>query len=126
MKQALTHRQEQVYLFIERKARLERRPPTIREIGAEMGISSPNGVVCHLDALEKKGWIERLGHGRSCGIRLPAADVGQVSDDGPLGEAVGILRMVRDRIVSMRPFTEAERERIVRFLGQHEITEGME
>lgn len=32
--------------------------PTIREIAAEMGISSPNGVTCHLKALQKKGWIE--------------------------------------------------------------------
>ena len=33
--------------------------PTVREIGDEFGIKSPNGVMCHLKALEKKGLITR-------------------------------------------------------------------
>lgn len=33
--------------------------PTVREIGIHMGIRSPNGVMCHLRALEKKGMIRR-------------------------------------------------------------------
>ena len=36
--------------------------PTVREIGAEFGIRSPNGVMCHLKALEKKGLITRESH----------------------------------------------------------------
>jgi repressor LexA len=31
--------------------------PSIREIGSRFRIVSPNGVVCHLKALEKKGYI---------------------------------------------------------------------
>jgi repressor LexA len=31
----------------------------VREIAAEFGIRSPNGVVAHLRALEKKGFIKR-------------------------------------------------------------------
>ena len=31
--------------------------PTIREIGTHFGIKSPNGVMCHLLALRKKGHI---------------------------------------------------------------------
>ncbi|MCA9522077.1 MAG: transcriptional repressor LexA, partial [Myxococcales bacterium] len=34
-------------------------PPTIREIGAHMGIGSTNGVSDHLKALERKGYLER-------------------------------------------------------------------
>lgn len=34
-------------------------PPTLREIGAKMGISSTNGVNDHLRALERKGYICR-------------------------------------------------------------------
>lgn len=34
-------------------------PPTLRELGEELGISSTYGVRCHLDALEDKGYIER-------------------------------------------------------------------
>ena len=34
--------------------------PSIREIGNEFGFTSPNGVVCHLKALQKKGLIVRV------------------------------------------------------------------
>lgn len=37
--------------------------PSYREIGQEMGISSPNGTVAHLNALQKKGFIE-IHHGQ--------------------------------------------------------------
>lgn len=50
-----------------------RRPaPTIRNIRDEIGVSSPNGVVCHIKSLEKKGWIVRppIGSCLSRYIRL--------------------------------------------------------
>lgn len=31
--------------------------PSIREIGDEVGIASPNGVVCHVKALKRKGYL---------------------------------------------------------------------
>lgn len=31
--------------------------PTIRDLCGALGISSPNGVLCHLKALDKKGWL---------------------------------------------------------------------
>lgn len=34
-------------------------PPTLREIGAHMGIRSTNGVNDHLRALERKGFLAR-------------------------------------------------------------------
>lgn len=34
-------------------------PPTVREIGRQFRIMSPNGVTCHVRALERKGYIER-------------------------------------------------------------------
>ncbi len=43
----------------------------MREIGAHFYISSPNGVVCHLKALEKKGLISREPN-MSRAIRLVA------------------------------------------------------
>lgn len=33
--------------------------PTIREMCSTFGIASPQGIVCHLDALERKGCIVR-------------------------------------------------------------------
>ncbi|HEX3727230.1 MAG TPA: transcriptional repressor LexA [Pirellulales bacterium] len=55
----LTDRQKEVYLFIRDKIRGRGYGPTVREIGDHFHISSPNGVMCHLKALEKKGLITR-------------------------------------------------------------------
>ncbi len=55
----LTERQREVYEFIRDKIRNRGYGPTVREIGAQFDISSPNGVMCHLKALEKKGLITR-------------------------------------------------------------------
>lgn len=55
----LTERQLEVYEFIKNKIRTRGYGPTVREIGTEFDIASPNGVVCHLKALEKKGIITR-------------------------------------------------------------------
>ncbi len=55
----LTQRQQEVYEFIRGKIRGRGYGPTVREIGEHFGIASPNGVVCHLKALEKKGIITR-------------------------------------------------------------------
>ncbi|HID77315.1 MAG TPA: repressor LexA, partial [Planctomycetaceae bacterium] len=51
----LTQRQRAIYEFIRQKIRERGYGPTVREIGRQFGIQSPNGVVCHLKALEKKG-----------------------------------------------------------------------
>ena len=55
----LTKRQKAVYEFIRDKIQNRGYGPTVREIGDNFGISSPNGVMCHLKALEKKGLITR-------------------------------------------------------------------
>ena len=55
----LTDRQKEVYEFIRDKIRNRGYGPTVREIGDHFDISSPNGVMCHLKALEKKGLITR-------------------------------------------------------------------
>lgn len=55
----LTTRQREVYDFIREKIRSRGYGPTVREIGTHFKISSPNGVMCHLKALEKKGLIHR-------------------------------------------------------------------
>ncbi len=55
----LTNRQRAVYDFIFDKIRNRGYGPTVREIGTEFHIRSPNGVMCHLKALEKKGLIRR-------------------------------------------------------------------
>ena len=54
-----TERQQAVYEFIRDKIRNRGYGPTVREIGFQFGIRSPNGVMCHLKALERKGLIVR-------------------------------------------------------------------
>src|SRR5690606_7495360 len=55
----LTQKQREVYEFIREKIHSRGYGPTVREIGSHFNISSPNGVMCHLKALEKKGLIVR-------------------------------------------------------------------
>jgi len=59
---ALTERQQEIYDFLKDKIMNRGYGPTVREIGAQFGIRSPNGVMCHLKALEKKGLITREPH----------------------------------------------------------------
>jgi repressor LexA len=55
----LTDKQRQVYEFIREKIESRGYGPTVREIGEAFDIQSPNGVMCHLNALESKGFIIR-------------------------------------------------------------------
>jgi repressor LexA len=57
----LTDRQREIYDFIRDKIESRGYGPTVREIGLAFDIKSPNGVMCHLKALEKKGLIKRTG-----------------------------------------------------------------
>ncbi len=69
-KPPLTDRQREAYDFIKNHIEDNGWPPTIREIGKHMGISSPNGVLGHLKALKKKDVIEFGGTQMSRCIRL--------------------------------------------------------
>src|SRR5437870_13426041 len=55
----LTDRQREIYDFIRDKIEGRGYGPTVREIGVAFDIKSPNGVMCHLKALETKGIIKR-------------------------------------------------------------------
>lgn len=64
-----TVRQRSILNFIRNFISGSGYPPTIREIGRGMGITSPNGVMCHLRALKKKGLI-RTSRDQSRSIQL--------------------------------------------------------
>jgi repressor LexA len=74
----LTPRQRAVLDCIRETLRRDGRPPTLREIGVEVGIRSTNGVSDHLKALESKGFIDRAS-GRSRGLRILEPGGGRVS-----------------------------------------------
>jgi len=66
-----TERQLEIYAFIRDKIHSRGYGPTVREIGQAFKIRSPNGVVCHLKALQRKGLIIR-GKNMSRAIELVA------------------------------------------------------
>ena len=61
MLQLLTARQKEIYDFLLKSIREKGYAPSILEIGAKFKIVSTNGVSDHLKALEKKGYIRRVG-----------------------------------------------------------------
>ncbi|HOV22035.1 MAG TPA: transcriptional repressor LexA [bacterium] len=58
----LTGRQKEILKFIKNFTEKNGYPPTIEEIMGKFSFSSPNAVISHLSALEKKGIIERKGN----------------------------------------------------------------
>lgn len=69
----LTQRQQDMLDFIADYTRTHGYCPTIREIAEAFGIKSPNGVICTLKALEKKGKLHRE-HSLSRSITLTEGD----------------------------------------------------
>ncbi len=55
----LSRRQQEIYDFVVVYAREHGYPPTVREIGAEVGLASPSTVHVHLAKLEKAGLVRR-------------------------------------------------------------------
>ena len=68
MAKQLTKRQHTVIETIRDWIRQRGYPPTIRELGQQLGIRSLRGVTTHLDAIAKKGFLKREPRARS--IRL--------------------------------------------------------
>jgi SOS-response transcriptional repressor LexA len=61
---APTDRQRQVFRLIYESARDRGYQPTLRELQAALGLASLNGLVGHLVALDRKGWlVYRQGQG---------------------------------------------------------------
>ena len=81
----LTERQKEIYEFIREKIESRGYGPTVREIGEAFGIQSPNGVMCHLNALVKKGLILRKGR---------SARAIQLVDHRPPGVELPLLGLV--------------------------------
>ena len=68
----MTPRQQQVLATITRLTAANKRPPTVRELGAAIGTTSPNAVTRHLRALRAEGFV--LPNDGHPGIRLVVHD----------------------------------------------------
>lgn len=77
MTRGLTERQQQILRFVVDYIQENGFPPSIREIGKAFNIESLRGVTVHLDALKRKGYIERSKTPRSIQIKHPAYQTAQ-------------------------------------------------
>lgn len=71
MAKGLTKRQQMILQYVLDYVQREGYPPSIREIGAHFEIGSLRGVTVHLDALERKGYIQRSNTPRSIKVTHP-------------------------------------------------------
>ena len=58
-REKLTEQQQRAYDFIREKVAEQGYPPSVREIGKAIGLSSPSSVHAHIENLERKGYIKK-------------------------------------------------------------------
>ncbi|MBB2944353.1 repressor LexA [Actinoplanes lutulentus] len=74
-KRPITAKQERILAVIHESIRDRGFPPTVREIGAAVGLVSPSSVTHHLKVLERHGLLRREPHGsRAVDVRSPSTD----------------------------------------------------
>jgi repressor LexA len=82
----ITIRQKEVFDFLYKYTGRENRPPTLMDIKKHFGFASNQGVVDHLKALEKKGYIKRLKRSRGIVILKndPFPILGRIAAGNPI------------------------------------------
>ncbi len=85
----LTPRQEQILAVVEESIRVTGYPPSVREIGAQVGLASPSTVKYHLDSLEKMGALTRQA-GRPRALRTQGSpESARIAVEVPVSLAEG-------------------------------------
>jgi repressor LexA len=123
---ALTAKQEAIYHFIRKHIETKGFPPAIRDICDEFGISSPNGVMCHLKALQKKGYINRVEkrdnqmRAQARGITIPGVSAGGFSLPllGVVAAGKAIEAIEQDERLEFRELFEGDDLFVVKVRGQ--------
>ena len=117
-KARLSRRQQQILEFIRESVLSRGFPPSIREIGEAVGLSSSSTVHSHLRSLETKGFLRRnpskprsielLDGPRVSGVRLVEIPVGDPngSGDGPRKTISLPLELVGDQESFLFPVEE--------------------
>ncbi|HEY7833297.1 MAG TPA: transcriptional repressor LexA [Ktedonobacterales bacterium] len=95
----LSNLQAEIYEFIRDYIQREGRPPTNREIGAQVKIESTGHVDYHLSVLEKKGYIAR-DRKKSRGIRIVGQQPGGLVIAGTIaaGQPLDIAQESSERL----------------------------
>ena len=131
----LSTRQQEIYDFVVAYARKHGYPPTVREIGSEVGLASPSTVHVHLAKLEQAGYIKRdptkpralelVGLDRSAPSEagevrvLPL--VGEIAAGGPLLAEQNI----EDYVAVPEPLSRGNDEFLLRVKGESMIEAGI-
>ena len=76
----LTRKQQEIYNFILSFTNEHGYPPSVREIGAAVGLKSPSTVHFHMKGLEEAGVIVKA-EGKTRAISLPGVSVGSVAEE---------------------------------------------
>ena len=76
----LTPKQQQIYDYILSFTSQHGYPPSVREIGAAVGLKSPSTVHFHMKGLEEAGVIVKA-EGKTRAITIPAMPLGAVAEE---------------------------------------------
>jgi repressor LexA len=134
----LSKRQQEIYDFVVSYAAKHGYPPTVREIGEEVGLASPSTVHAHLANLERAGMLRRdptkpralevVGRGAGSGSRsVRTADprrlplVGEIAAGGPLLAEENI----EEYLAVPEPLTMGGDEFLLRVKGDSMIDAGI-
>jgi repressor LexA len=88
----LTERQRKILLEIRRSVETRGYPPSVREIGEVVGLTSPSSVNYQLKALERKGYLRRdPNRPRAIEVLLPGEDETDIGDSAPTPRYVPVV-----------------------------------
>ena len=136
MSQDLTDRQRQVLEFIDTEVRTRGYPPSVREIGDAIGLSSSSTVHAHLAALQDKGFIKRdpakprameLVYDSASGAAVDRRPVRHIPIVGDVAAGVGVLaeENIEETIPMPEDFTGSGELFMLRVRGDSMIDVGI-
>jgi repressor LexA len=132
----LTDRQRQVLEFIDAQIRERGYPPSVREIGEAVGLSSSSTVHAHLAALQDKGYLRRdptkpraieLVYESSSGQAIERRPVRHIPLVGNVAAGTGVLAQenIEESVPVPEDFTGAGQLFMVRVRGDSMVDAGI-
>ena len=97
----MTRMQQKIYDYIAQMLVQEGYPPSVREIGAAVGLKSPSTVHFHLKHMEEKGIIKKAGRkGRTITLVQPPVQQGDRKSVGQgKGGDLGGRRLIKKKTI---------------------------
>jgi repressor LexA len=133
----LTDRQRQIWDFLVRYVESHGYPPTVREIGQEVGLASPSTVHAHLANLERAGLLRRdptkpralelLGPHKRESIGEPEPDVHRLPLVGQIAAGAPLLaeENIEDYLAVPEPLARGREEFLLRVRGDSMVNAGI-